>query len=52
MALTFILGFQYASNSKRTEGNTVEKDCDVVAFEEISTTINPESVYNGQGEKK
>ena len=51
MALTFILGFQYASNSKRTEGNTVEKDCDVVAFEEISTTINPESVYNGQGEK-
>lgn len=30
MALTFILGFQYASNSKRTEGNTVEKDCDVM----------------------
>lgn len=30
MALTFILGFQYALNSKRTEGNTVEKDCDVM----------------------
>lgn len=43
MALTFVLGVQYASNRKKTGVDMGENDCETVTFEELSATISSES---------
>ena len=47
MALTFVLGVQYASNRKKTGVDMGENDCEIVTFEELAHRL----AYNVRNKK-
>lgn len=49
--ISIILSAFVLAGCSRGSRNTVKNDCEVVRFEELSGTINLESVFNGKGEK-